>query len=109
QNAPASELSLSGLSFQPLSRDFEATKSDLTLSLSQTPHGLTGTLGYRTDLFESSTVSRMVEHLRVLLEAALASPDSHVSELPLLTDTERKRLLQDFVSTEAPLPPPRSV
>ncbi|WP_253894822.1 non-ribosomal peptide synthetase [Corallococcus exercitus] len=109
QNAPASELSLSGLSFQPLSRDFEATKSDLTLSLSQTPHGLTGTLGYRTDLFESSTVSRMVAHLRVLLEAALASPDSRVNELPLLTAAEQKLLLQDFVSTEAPLPPPRSV
>ncbi|MFP2903002.1 non-ribosomal peptide synthetase, partial [Corallococcus sp. 4LFB] len=109
QNAPASELSLSGLSFQPLARDFEATKSDLTLSLSQTPHGLTGTLGYRTDLFESSTVSRMVEHLRVLLEAALASPDSRVGELPLLTEAEKKLLLTDFVSTEAPLPPPRSV
>ncbi|NOK31919.1 amino acid adenylation domain-containing protein [Corallococcus exercitus] len=109
QNAPASELSLAGLSFQPLARDFEATKSDLTLSLSQTPHGLTGTLGYRTDLFEQATVTRMVEHLRVLLEAALASPDSRVSELPLLTDAEKRLLLTDFVSTEAPLPAPRSV
>ncbi|NPD22374.1 non-ribosomal peptide synthase/polyketide synthase, partial [Corallococcus exiguus] len=109
QNAPVSELSLSDLSFQPLARDSEATKSDLTLSLSQSPHGLTGTLGYRTDLFEPSTVARMVEHLRVLLEAAIASPGMPVSELPLLTDSEKQRLLADFVSTEAPLPPHHSV
>ncbi|NPD30072.1 condensation domain-containing protein, partial [Corallococcus exiguus] len=109
QNAPVSELSLSGLSFQPLERDFEATKSDLTLSLSQSPHGLTGTLGYRTDLFEPSTVTRMVEHLRVLLESALASPESRLSELPLLTDAEKQLLLTDFVSTEVPLPTPLSV
>nr|WP_253903091.1 non-ribosomal peptide synthetase [Corallococcus exiguus] len=109
QNAPVSELSLSDLSFQPLARDAEATKSDLTLSLSQSPHGLTGTLGYRTDLFEPSTVARMVEHLRVLLEAAIASPGMPVSELPLLTDSEKQRLLADFVSTEAPLPPHHSV
>ncbi|MBN8471529.1 non-ribosomal peptide synthase/polyketide synthase [Corallococcus exiguus] len=109
QNAPVSELSLSGLSFRPLERDFEATKSDLTLSLSQSPHGLTGTLGYRTDLFEPSTVARMVEHLRVLLAAAIASPEMLVSELPLLTDAEKQLLLTDFVSTDAPLPSPRSV
>ncbi|WP_279636870.1 non-ribosomal peptide synthetase [Corallococcus llansteffanensis] len=109
QNAPASELSLSGLSFQPLARDFEATKSDLTLSLAQSPHGLTGSLGYRTDLFEPSTVARMIEHLGILLEAALAAPDSRVSELPLLTEAERGLLLKDFVSTEAPLRQPLAV
>ncbi|NRD48556.1 non-ribosomal peptide synthase/polyketide synthase, partial [Corallococcus exiguus] len=109
QNMPASELSLSGLSFRPLEQDLESTKFDLRLSLTQTPHGLTGALGYRTDLFEPSTVARMVEHLRVLLEAALASPAMPVSELPLLTDAEKQLLLTDFVSTQAPLPPPRSV
>ncbi|RKH68395.1 amino acid adenylation domain-containing protein, partial [Corallococcus llansteffanensis] len=109
QNAPAAALSLQGLSFQPLEQDSESTKSDLTLSLTQTPEGLTGTLGYRTDLFEPSTVARMVEHLGILLEAALASPERLVSELPLLTNAERKLLLEDFVSTDSPLPQPRSV
>ncbi|WP_164003055.1 non-ribosomal peptide synthetase, partial [Pyxidicoccus caerfyrddinensis] len=84
-NAPPAELSLPGLSFVPLEREAEASKFDLTLSLTQTPRGLSGALGYRTDLFDASTVSRMVEHLQTLLEAALASPGTCVGELPLLS------------------------
>ncbi|WP_240360970.1 condensation domain-containing protein, partial [Pyxidicoccus caerfyrddinensis] len=84
-NAPPAELSLPGLSFVPLEREAVATKFDLTLSLTQTPRGLSGALGYRTDLFDASTVSRMVEHLQTLLEAALASPGTCVGELPLLS------------------------
>ncbi|WP_164003037.1 non-ribosomal peptide synthetase, partial [Pyxidicoccus caerfyrddinensis] len=98
-NAPPAELSLAGLSFVPLEREAEATKFDLTLSLTQTPRGLSGSLSYRTDLFDASTVSRMVEHLQTLLEATLASPGARVGELPLLSPSERTRLLESFNAT----------
>ncbi|WP_164003053.1 non-ribosomal peptide synthetase, partial [Pyxidicoccus caerfyrddinensis] len=98
-NAPPAELSLSGLSFVPLEREAEASKFDLTLSLTQTPRGLSGSLGYRTDLFDASTVSRMAEHLQTLLEAALALPDTRVGELPLLSPSERQQVLLDWNAT----------
>ncbi|WP_164003112.1 AMP-binding protein, partial [Pyxidicoccus caerfyrddinensis] len=60
--------------------------------------------GYRTDLFDASTVSRMVEHLQTLLEAALASPGTCVGELPLLSPSERTRLLARWNDTHRQLP-----
>ncbi|RKH14792.1 amino acid adenylation domain-containing protein [Corallococcus sp. CA053C] len=109
QNAPAAPLNLPGLRFQPLEREVEATKSDVTLTLTQTPEGLRGTLGYRTDLFVPSTVARMGEHLGLLLQAALAAPDSPLGQLPLLTEAERALLCEDFVTPKAPRPRLRAV
>ncbi|RKH74771.1 non-ribosomal peptide synthase/polyketide synthase [Corallococcus aberystwythensis] len=103
QNAPAATLSLPGLALLPLERDAETAKTDLTLSLTQTPEGLVGTLGYRADLFAPSTIARMAEHLRVLLTAALTSPDSRLGDLDLLTGEERSVLLKDFVTSGAPV------
>nr|WP_275899242.1 non-ribosomal peptide synthetase [Pyxidicoccus caerfyrddinensis] len=106
QNTPSAALSLPDLSFLALEREAEATKFDLTLSLAQTPRGLSGTLSYRTDLFDASTLSRMGEHLRTLLEAALASPDTRVGELPLLSASERQQVLESFNATTEALSSP---
>ncbi|RKH61617.1 non-ribosomal peptide synthetase, partial [Corallococcus llansteffanensis] len=101
QNTPEAALELPGLSFTPLERDFETTKSDLTLTLTPTPAGLQGALTYRADLFEPATVARLAEHLRTLLEAALASPATPVAELPLLSFTERQLLLETYGAPRA--------
>nr|WP_275899245.1 non-ribosomal peptide synthetase [Pyxidicoccus caerfyrddinensis] len=106
QNTPSAALSLPGLSFLSLEREAEATKFDLTLSLAQTPRGLSGTLSYRTDLFDASTVSRMVEHLRTLLEAAVSSPDTRVGDLLLLSASERQQVLETFNASPAPFATP---
>ncbi|WP_164003054.1 non-ribosomal peptide synthetase, partial [Pyxidicoccus caerfyrddinensis] len=104
QNAPTSALSVSGLSFLPLESEAEAAKFDLTLSMTQTPRSLSGALRYRTDLFDASTVSRLVEHLQTLLEAALASPGTRVGELPLLSPSERQQVLARWNDTHRQLP-----
>ncbi|HEU4361428.1 MAG TPA: amino acid adenylation domain-containing protein [Mycobacterium sp.] len=49
-------------------------------------------LQYNTDLFDATTIERMAEHFRVLLDGIAANPDRPVSQLPLLTDTERCEL-----------------
>ncbi|WP_186001748.1 non-ribosomal peptide synthetase [Corallococcus sp. Z5C101001] len=103
QNTPEAPLELPGLAFEPLERDFDAAKADLTLSLTATVRGLTGTLAWRTDLFDASTVERLGEHLGILLEAALAAPDARLDALPLLGDAERARVLSSFNAPE-PLP-----
>ncbi|MCY1015596.1 amino acid adenylation domain-containing protein [Pyxidicoccus sp. MSG2] len=103
QNSPSASMEVAGgagstspLKLNAVDIDLPGTKSDLTLSLEQTPEGLSGTLGYRTDLFERPTVSRMVKHLATLLEAAVSSPETLVGELALLRDTERHQVLEAF-------------
>ncbi|MCP4660684.1 MAG: amino acid adenylation domain-containing protein, partial [bacterium] len=71
-------------------------KFDLTLSLIAGEAGLSGALGYNTDLFDASTIRRMAGHLRTLLEGVIADPECRVSALPLLTGVETHQLLCEW-------------
>jgi amino acid adenylation domain-containing protein len=51
---------------------------------------------YRTDLFDAATIDRLAGHYRVLLEGIAADPDRPISALPLLTEAERRQLLQTW-------------
>ena len=70
QNAPLPELQLSGLVLTPIMESMQSAKFDLTLSLGQTTDGqIHGALEYNSDLFEVSTIERMLGHLEQLLES----------------------------------------
>ncbi|RKG74500.1 non-ribosomal peptide synthetase, partial [Corallococcus terminator] len=95
QNAPVAELSVPGLTFRPAPIAGRArSQFDLSLELHRGEDGFQGTLEYATDLFERSTPTRLVAHLRVLLEAALARPEAPLRSLSLVTPEERKHLLE---------------
>ncbi|WP_164019628.1 non-ribosomal peptide synthetase, partial [Pyxidicoccus trucidator] len=74
---------------------------ELSLSLNDTAEGFTGSLEYNSSLFEATTVDRLVDHLRTLLEGIVAAPDRRLSELPLLTAGERQQVLRDWNQTRA--------
>jgi len=80
------------------------SKFDLTLLLSETEDGLEGMIEYNTDLFEASTIQRICGHYRTLLEASVAQPDRSITELPMLTDQERRQLLVDWNNTAVEVP-----
>ncbi|WP_164002944.1 non-ribosomal peptide synthetase, partial [Pyxidicoccus caerfyrddinensis] len=104
QNMPPPELSLPGLTMRGAPLADSVAKFDLTLTLRRTGDGYKGRLDYRADLFEASTAERMVRHLRTLVEALVASPDTRLSALPLLSDEERRRVLVDWNATRADFP-----
>ena len=60
-------------------------KFDLTLCISEGENGLEVSIEYSTELFLKSTMERLLEHYRVLLEEAVAAPDTRISDLPLLS------------------------
>ncbi|WP_164021762.1 non-ribosomal peptide synthetase, partial [Pyxidicoccus trucidator] len=100
QNAPAptdsSSASQSALSIHPVEVDGHTAKFDLTFSFSSSPDGLLGSINYAADLFREETVQRLATHLQALLEAVVASPDTRLAELPLLTPSERHTLLVEW-------------
>ncbi|RKH54152.1 non-ribosomal peptide synthetase, partial [Corallococcus llansteffanensis] len=104
QNIPAVDLSLAGVKVQLEERMGASAKFDLTLSLSRKEEGFTGELEYATDLFDTSTVTRMMRHLRLLVEGFVATPDRRVSSLPLLAEDERQQVLVEWNATHEPLP-----
>ncbi|MBZ4423365.1 non-ribosomal peptide synthetase, partial [Myxococcus sp. RHSTA-1-4] len=104
QNAPIGELEAPGLRLQPLEPSDVGAKFDLTLALTESPRGFTGTLRYSSDLFDASTMARMMEHLRILLEAAVARPARLLSELPLMGEDEQRRVLREWSTTVSDYP-----
>ena len=82
-----------GLSMAPL-EDGPSPRSsyfDLTLAFWQSGAMFRGEWNFSTDLFETETIDRMARHYQTLLAAAMAEPDRSLSDLPLLTEEERRQ------------------
>jgi amino acid adenylation domain-containing protein len=92
-NDPIRNMALPGLQITPVTVECGAAQYDLTLRMIRTEVGLNGALEYDSELFDPATIDRMIGHLTVLLQAAVADPDCRLSELPLLTDAESRQML----------------
>ncbi|MHC0068640.1 non-ribosomal peptide synthetase [Nostoc sp. UIC 10890] len=104
QNTPSSSCELLGLTITPLEVHTGTAKFDLTLYLEETSEGICGGIEYNTDLFESTTITRMVGHFQTLLESIVANPQQHISNLPLLRAAEQHQLLVEWNNTQTDYP-----
>jgi amino acid adenylation domain-containing protein len=93
QNAPQQTLELSQLRLSLLETSSGTAKFDLTLFVTETEQGLLAAVEYRTDLFESDMMRRLLNHFRVLLEGITANAGQAIAELPLLSRAEEQELL----------------
>src|SRR6478735_807048 len=102
---------LTGLEVSPISLPSSGAKFDLTLELAQDEdeRSLSGALEYRCDFFGHSTVERLADQFRRLLEGAAADPDRRLSRLPLVSRQERQQILVEWnggkSKSEAPVIP----
>ena len=99
QNTLRQDLKLSELHVSQLKIRNETAKFDLTLSMAEEAEGLRGTFEYNTDLFDTATIKRMVEHFQTLLESIVADPGQQIGMLPILTKTERHKMLVSWNDT----------
>ena len=104
QNSPVSNLELAGLTVSRMELEYTRTRFDLEVHLSEEADGLRGAFIYNTDLFDAATISRMAGHYQMILKGIAADPDQRLSELPLLTDTERHQLLAEWNETKMDYP-----
>ncbi|WP_437755356.1 amino acid adenylation domain-containing protein [Sorangium sp. So ce1389] len=66
--------------------------------------GLVATLAYSTDLFDPETIARMLGHLHLLLEGIAGGAERPISDLPLLTPEERRRVTLAWNATQTAYP-----
>jgi hypothetical protein len=86
------ETSLQQLSLRPLEVDCGTSKFDLKFSLWESIEGFKGSLEYKTDLFNATTISRMARHFEILLHHAVTCPDIRLNELTtILADADREQ------------------
>lgn len=92
-NFKEASLELAGLSVTRLRSGRPAPQFDLTLSIREEDDGTHLTFVYDSDLFEASTMERMLRQYQNLLEAIAANARQRVREFPLLSEAEKQRLL----------------
>ncbi|WAS89436.1 non-ribosomal peptide synthase/polyketide synthase [Corallococcus sp. NCRR] len=95
QNAPVPEMAVPGLTVGPAHFEGGApTQFELALDLNRTRDGYEGRIHYAADLFDASTIERLVAHLRRLLEAVCDAPDLPLSDVSLVSPEELVRLVR---------------
>ncbi|HEX6291105.1 MAG TPA: amino acid adenylation domain-containing protein [Herpetosiphonaceae bacterium] len=96
QNMPMPAVELPDLRLESIPAESGAAKFDLWLALREGPDTLLGTLEYATDLFDASTIARMIDHFQQLLMSIADEPDRPVSQARLLSDAERRTMLVEW-------------
>jgi len=71
-------------------------KYDLNLCWYPSADGLAGTLSYNRDIYDATTMERLLGHHHILLEDAINHPDKPIAQLSLLTKTEQNQLLYSW-------------
>lgn len=116
QNTPRQVLQLSGLKVTPLETDNGTADFDLFLSLTEEGGIINCTLKYNTDLFEETTIARLLDHFKLVLENIVADPEQSLSSLLPLSEAEKQYLLerkaisaknQSKLNSETTFAPPR--
>jgi amino acid adenylation domain-containing protein len=77
---------------------------DIFLNVVETKDGLTLDCDYNTGLYDEATIARWLDHYEMLLDGMVAEPDSLVSRLPLLTESETRRFLHQWNDTARAFP-----
>ena len=95
---------LPGLESEALRTGMDGAQFDLTLALQESDDAFQGLLNYSTDLFDRPTAERMSRHFQNLLARAVDDPRARLSELDMLSATDRHQLLVEWNTTDHPVP-----
>ncbi|MCP4654549.1 MAG: AMP-binding protein, partial [bacterium] len=99
QNLPQETLEMPELTMSPMATEAATTKFELTLSLQESGNRVYGSLAYNTDLFDATTIRRLVTHFERLLAGIAADPERRVGEVELWSAAERHQVLTAWNDT----------
>jgi amino acid adenylation domain-containing protein/non-ribosomal peptide synthase protein (TIGR01720 family) len=97
-------IQLCHLELESMALEQRVAQFDLTLAIAESGDGMAASMEYNVGLFDAATIERLAGHLRTLLEEIVAAPMCRVSELPLLDEAERQRVLSEWNQTRAEFP-----
>lgn len=99
QNAPVRAQRLPGIMLEPLDVHSGTSTFDMTLVVGESEEGLSLSIEYNTDLFNLSTIQRLVRHYQTILEAVVENPEQRIAFLRLMPQDELDQLLIEWNRT----------
>jgi amino acid adenylation domain-containing protein/non-ribosomal peptide synthase protein (TIGR01720 family) len=100
QNIPSESLEIKGLRLKPMIIDSGIAKYDLTLSMTDSENGITGTLEYNSDIFKPDTISSMINHFNLIIDQVSQDQDILLEDISLVDETEKFELEIELNNTE---------
>ncbi|KAA1243318.1 non-ribosomal peptide synthetase, partial [Mycobacterium simiae] len=97
---PTPTQQLGELDITPLPLTTHTARMDLTFMLAEhftdtgQPAGITGTVEYRTDIYDTTTITTLTDRLQRLLQTMTDNPDRPLSSIDLLNTAEHAHLEQ---------------
>jgi amino acid adenylation domain-containing protein len=104
QASPFISIELQELKITSFELPIQTSEFDLILDVHERGSEIAIKWQYQTDLFDTSTITRMMGHFQILLKGIIANPEQPICQLPLLTEAERHQLLVEWNNTEADYP-----
>ena len=98
QNIPKQIFEIPGLRITELPFDAGIAKFDLSVDVWEDGE-FHCQFEYNTDLFERSTIERMLGHFQQLMESAVESPDAPIAELSIMSAEERRQVVGEWNQT----------
>ena len=95
---PAAGFALADLQVTQMPVDTQTARTDLSFSLSESftdtgePAEINGTVEYRTDVFDTTSIETLIERLERVLAVMTADQQRRVSSIDVLDEAERARL-----------------
>jgi len=108
QNTPMPAVEMEGVEVSLIELDWGATAYDLAFFFWETAlwehlaEGLSLTVTYSTELFDTTTIQRLSRQLANLLQGAVETPDRPVEELPMLAPPELQQVLREWGGSVLP-------
>ncbi len=100
QNAFDPDLDFPGLTVEELPLSTGRSHFDLSLSMTERADGIPGSIDYRSELFDATTIRRLTTNFRTVVDSLLANPDAALSELSIMAPARRHQLLVEWNETE---------
>ncbi|GHO80005.1 hypothetical protein KSD_77760 [Ktedonobacter sp. SOSP1-85] len=99
QNVPQQNMVLEQLSLETVAFEHKTSKFDLSVLVQESEQGLQTSVEYNTDLFDATTIQRLMQHWQQLLQTLVTEPRQRLSAFALLSPTEREQLLVQWNQT----------
>lgn len=105
QNAPRPDFIIPGVELDITEIDTLTAKFDLSITLGQIDGQIKGWIEYNTDLFEQTTIVRLIAHYRNLAWRVLQDSAQELAAVDFLPSDERVQILETFNQGHFELPP----
>ncbi|HEU5131844.1 MAG TPA: amino acid adenylation domain-containing protein, partial [Pyrinomonadaceae bacterium] len=92
QNAPRATATSQALALTPLEVESGTSVFDLSMTMVQMPDVIGGSLRFNNDLFDATTVNRILKHFQTLLADVVAQPDKRIKDLEMFDELEKAEL-----------------